>query len=144
MARRHLRVLSWVACSKSEIVPPAAPDNFYNLFEVGYYRKISADTEFPWSIARLDLYARFADGTSVRDFEVRVDWLDAPEGLRQMQTYGPFRVAFRSGVLVRETVFRCLGVPIDGPGRFRIALIYLRHQRRLRLAVDYIYVEHRP
>jgi hypothetical protein len=144
VARRRLKVLHWVVCLESQVVPPAAPNNFYNLLRVGYWHTAPASTEFPWSVVRLDFFVRFVNGIDVGEFEVRVDWLDAPEGSREMQTYGPFRVAFRPGEPVRDTVFRCLGVPMDGPGRYCFTLIDLHSQRSRRLASEYISVVRLP
>jgi hypothetical protein len=144
MPRRRLKVLHWVLCLESQIVPPAAPNNFYNLLRVGHWHTAPAGTEFPWSVVRLDLFVRFVNGIGVGEFEVRVDWLDAAEGLREMQTYGPYRVAFRRGQLVRDTVFRCSGVPMDGPGRYRFTLVDLTSRRSRRLAAEYITVVRLP
>jgi hypothetical protein len=139
MARR-LRVQHWVACLGARVVPPAGVNNYYNLSQVGYVQAAPVDAEFPWSLPRLDLFARFVGGTGTAEFEVRVAWLDAPEGVRPVVYYGPLRVAFRSGEPVRDTAFRFLNVPIDGPGRYRIQLWSVRPRRRAPLAVEYITV----
>jgi hypothetical protein len=138
MAR--LRVQHWVACLEAQVVPPAGPNNFYNLLRVGYVHTAPADTEFPWSLPRMDMFARFIHGTGFAEFEVRVDWLDAPEGQREMQTYGPFRVAFRPAEPTRDTIFRCAGVPIDGPGRYLFSLLGVKPRRGRPLATEYITV----
>jgi hypothetical protein len=139
MARR-LRVQHWVACLEAAVEPPAGVNNFYNLLRVGYVHTAPADAEFPWPLPRLDMFARFVGGTGTAEFEARVAWLDAPEGIRRVVTYGPLRVAFRPGEPVRDTTFRFLNVPIEGAGRYRIQLWAVKPRRRLPLATEHITV----
>jgi hypothetical protein len=136
---RSLRVQHWVACLEAQVVPPAAPNNFYNLLRVGYVHAAPADTEFPWSLPRLEMFARFIGGRGVGDFEIRVIWVDAPGKPRTVDTFGPWRVSFRPGEPTRDVVFRLVNVPIDGPGRYRIVLRSVA-PRRSRLAIEFLSV----
>jgi hypothetical protein len=136
---RRFRVQHWVACLESQVVPPVAPDNFYDLLRVGYAHKVPADVEMPWTLPRLDMFTRLVGGTGVGDFEIRVFWIDAPEGHRLMDWYGPWRVSFRPGDPTRDMVFRLLNVPIDGLGRYSIRLYALTARKR-RLATEYIWL----
>jgi hypothetical protein len=141
---RRLRVQHWVAYLEAAVEPPVGVNNYYNLFRVGYVHAASADVEFPWSLPQLDMFVRFVNGTGVAEFEIRVDWLDAPDHRREMQSYGPFRVAFRPTEPTRDTIFRCVGVPINGPGRYRFSLWRIKPRRRRPLAAEYITVVRLP
>src|SRR4051794_24444049 len=120
MAR--LRVQHWVACLRGQVIPPVGPQNFYNLLGVGYTYTAAADTEFPWVVPRLDMFARFFDGKGAADFEIRLIWADAPDGPREINTFGPWRVTFRPKEASRDHNFRLLNVPIIGVGRYQIEL----------------------
>jgi hypothetical protein len=140
---RLLRVQHWVACLEAHVEPPASVNNFYNLLRAGYVHSAPADAEFPWSLPRLDLFARFVGGRGTTEFEVRVAWLDAPEGIRRVGTYGPLRVAFRRGETVRDSVFRFRNVPVEGPGRYRVQLRSVKPRRKYPLATEYLTVVQR-
>ena len=138
--RRGLRVQHWVACLQAEVEPPVGVNNFYNLLRVGYVYTASADTEFPWVIPQLDLFARFVGGTGVGEFEIEVEWVDAPSFPRPIETFGPWRVAFRPGDATRDSIFRLHHLPMDGPGRYHIRLLAVKPRRRRLLATEYLLV----
>jgi hypothetical protein len=137
---RQLRVQHWVACLEAEVVPPAGPNNFYNLLRAGYVHQAPADTEFPWSLPRLEMFARFIGGRGAADFEIRMLWVDAPRRARTVETFGPWRVSFRPGEPTRDVVFRLRNVPIEGPGRYGIELRSVAPGKRKRLAIEYLSV----
>ncbi len=141
---RQLRIQHWVACLESQVEPPAGPKNFYNLLRVGYTHSVPTETEFPWSLSQLDMFARFVGGTKVVEFETHVVWVDAPGGKRTVEIYGPFRVTFRHDEPVRDVVFRLRHVPIEGVGRYRILLRAIKPLRRRPLAAEYITVVQKP
>ena len=141
---RRLRVQHWVACLEAGVVPPAGPNNFYNLLRVGYTHTVPADTEFPWAFPRLDMFARFYGGKGTCEFEIRVDWIDALEGSRLIDFFGPFRVAFRPNEPARDVTFRLLNVPTGGVGRLEIVLLAIRPRRRPPLAREYVTVVRQP
>jgi hypothetical protein len=134
---RQLRIQHWVACLEAEVEPPAGPKNFYNLVRVGYTHTIRTDTEFPWSLSQLDMYARFVGGKKVAEFETHIVWVDAPGGPRTVEVYGPLLVTFRSDEPVRDVVFRFRRVLIEGVGRYRILLRAIKPRRRGALATEY-------
>jgi hypothetical protein len=144
MAKRgKIQVQHWMACLEAAVEPPASPNNLYNLSRVGYVYAAAADTEFPWAMSRLDMFARFFTQfrrmTTV-EFEIRVGWVDAPNGLRIVETYGPFRVAFQAQVSVRDYAFQLRNVPIEGKGRYRIRLVEIYPRRGKLLATEYLTV----
>jgi hypothetical protein len=142
--RRQLRVQHWVACLRAEVEPPVGVNNFYNLLRVGYAHPISADTEFPWALPRLDMFVRFVEGTGTAEFEVEIVWLDAPEGMRPITTFGMLHVTFRRGEPVRDTTFRFLNVPIEGEGRYLIRLWAVKPQLPRPLGDEFITLVRQP
>lgn len=137
--RRQLRLQHWVACLQAEVEPPAGANNFYNLLRVGYVYRAAEDTEFPWDIPQLDLFARFVDGVGAVDFEIEVEWADDPGRPAAVETYGPWRVTFRSGDPMRDAIFRLSHVPVGGLGWYHIRLLAVTPRRRL-LATEYFVV----
>ncbi len=137
---RQLRVQHWIACLEARVDPPVGAQNFYNLLRVGHTHTAPVITEFPWAIPRLDMFARFVAGKGNVDFEIRMVWLDAPIKPRTVETFGPWRVHFRRAEPSRDVVFRLLNVPIDGPGRYRIALYSVARRKRPPIALDYLSV----
>jgi hypothetical protein len=139
-----MRVHHWIASLNCEVEGPAGPHNHYRLFGVGYTYFAPPETEFPWVLEKFDLFARFYGGTGTRSFEVQLDWFDAPARLHESQTYGPFRVAYRSGEPTRDYVFRLVNVRLPGPGRYRARLFRLGQQTRKLMATEFIDVRHLP
>jgi hypothetical protein len=119
-------------------------NNYYNLLWVGHTHVFPADTEFPASLPRVDLFARFVNGSGTGEFAIRLVWLDAPKGPRRIETYGPFRVVFRPGEPLRDWVFRLLHVQLDGPGRYRLDLRDLNRRKRRTLASEYFFTVRLP
>ncbi|HVK15002.1 MAG TPA: hypothetical protein VM597_40055 [Gemmataceae bacterium] len=136
--RASVRVQHWIACLDRRVVAPAGPQNHYNLFSVGYRYLAPPETEFPWTIRHLDMFARFVGGTATRQFEVRVVWVDAPDRPQRVEVYGPLQVVFRPGDAVRNFVFRLRNIPIPGPGRYRLRLFEIGTRPSPLLATEYI------
>ncbi len=79
MAKRgKIQVQHGIACLEANIEPPVGLHNFYNLLQVGYQHAVPADTEFPWSFPRLDMFGRFYGGIGTAEFAIRVGGVDAP------------------------------------------------------------------
>jgi hypothetical protein len=129
-----------VACLESRVEPPAGPHNFYDLLRVGYTHAVPEGTEFPWVFPQLNLFARFFHGRGTVEFEAKVVWLDAPDGRRTIDFFGPMRVAFRPAEPVRDVVFRFQNLPVEGTGRYRIELRAIRPKRPRPLATEFLTV----
>lgn len=143
MSRAGLSVQHFVASLQARVVPPAAPDNFYDLLGVGYKHVVPPDAEAPWKIDLLDLFARFVSGAGTAEFEIELTWLDAPEGRRRIDSFGPYTVAFRPNEEVRDTMFRIRRVPFHGPGRYRFRLWQILPRRRS-LGTEFVHVGQSP
>jgi hypothetical protein len=139
-----MRVHHWIACLHCEVDGPAGPDNLYNLRRVGYRYVAAPETEFPWTIEKLDLLARFFGAEGTRQFEVQVVWADAPWQPQVVATYGPIVVQFRPGDPVRDFLFRVGKVSFPGRGRYHVRLFEIRGHRLKRRATEYIEVSHQP
>src|SRR5438045_8034905 len=135
--KSRLAVQHWVACLDARVIPPVGVNNFYELIGVGHVHMFAADVEFPATISVLATFARFMNGTGVKQFEVEVIWLDAPEGNRLTERYPPFQVTFRPNEPLRDAVFRFWNVPIHGTGRYVVRLSRLGARRKRELANEY-------
>ena len=144
MSRPRLSVQHWVMSLAARPVPPVSPSNAYDLLSVGYYHWAEADTEFPWVVPQIDMYARLVNGIGTAEFEVRILRLAGPRSLRRTVTYGPHVVAFRPGQPVRDTLFRLRKVQFDGEGLHRLQLVWLHRQKAILLANEYITVGRVP
>jgi hypothetical protein len=125
-------------------VPPVNPFNAYDLLNVGYYYWAEADTEFPWIVPQIDLYARFVNGVGTVEVEVRIRRLAGPRAARRATTYGPHAVAFRPGQAVRDTLFRLRRVQFDGEGLHSFQLVRLAPPKAYLLATEYITIGRTP
>ncbi len=137
-------VQHWIASLNCEVEGPAGPQNHYRLFGVGYTHVAPPETEFPWALDRLDLFARFVGGTGIGVFEVGLDWLDAWDRPRLVDTYGPFQVAFRPGEPTRDHVFRLVKVLFPAVGRSRVRLSLIRRRKLSVLRTEFLEVRHQP
>jgi len=143
MARR-LRVQHWVACLEAHFVAQEGWVHPYDLLGVSYTHTVPAALEFPRELPRLDLFARFFHGRGSREFELRVVWVDGPNGPEEVDIYGPFTVFFRPDQQVRSFVFRLLNIPLPGAGRYRVHLQAVKPRRRQPLATEFFAVVVQP
>lgn len=143
MNRNRVTVQHFVACIEARVVPPVGPHNFYDLLGVGYKHMVPPDAEPPWEIDLLDHFVRFVSGVGKAEFEIELVWLDAPEGRRRIDFFGPYTVAFRPTDQIRDTMFRIRRVPLDGAGRYRFRLWQIQPRRR-RLGTEFIHVSRSP
>jgi hypothetical protein len=118
--------------------------NFYELLGVGHVHTFAADVEFPAVIPELNMFARFVNGAGVKQFEVEVLWLDAPEGERLVNYYPPYQVTFRPNEPLRDYVFRLANIPVGGTGHHAIRLFWSRRRGRTVLANEYFDVVQLP
>lgn len=103
--KAKLAVRHWLACQSAQVEAPAGVSNLYNLFGVGHTHAVAGDVEFPSVLPELSVFARFVNGTGVAQFEVEVLWLDAPEGTRVVDFFGPLQITFRPNEPLRDTCF---------------------------------------
>jgi hypothetical protein len=103
-----------------------------DLLGVDYVHDVSADTEFPCWIPRVDLFTRFyLRRAQPIEFTIRVRWLDARGAGKFRQHFGPFSVPFQLTDSVRDWSFRLNNVQLDGVGRYEVLLL-----RRKRVGWD--------
>jgi hypothetical protein len=126
MNRRRLEVQF---CVLNDITRRYGPHPTSDLLGVDYFRPVSADTEFPYTIPRLDLFVRFLVARlGPTEIAVRVRRLkdDGTNGERvaELRTVVPFDPADT----VMERVFRLVNVPCTGEGRYAVRVC--RHARR--------------
>jgi len=110
-----------------------------DLLGVDYIHDVPADTEFPRTLARVDLFTRFyLNGAKPTEFFVRVLWLDSPTPkLRRIGRYGPNLVSFQPNEAVHDHVFKVVNLRLAGAGRHRVLLLRKRtaNWRGKRLAI---------
>ena len=135
----------WLFCDDARVLPPAMPNNRYQLNGVSYRVAVSPATDRASSGAKrvkdICQFARFFGGGGPHEFEIEVVWHDDPEESEApIETYGPYSIFFREGEPTRDYVFRLLNFPIEGPGRYSVRLIPLADLDRDALAVEYFEV----
>jgi hypothetical protein len=142
----RLRVIHFLASANASVVPSVGVWNWYNLFGVGYRHTVSAETGYPASPREMSLFTRFLGGQGRVGFEIRVWWLDGPDGRELIEVYGPLAVAFRTGDTVRDAAFRIGHLTLPGAGRYAILLRSLpgRHAKAAKLATDFFEVVTSP
>lgn len=101
-----------------------------DLLRVNYWHEVPADTEFPRTLLRMDLFTRFyLHRANPCDFFLQVVWLDHPSGTQELLGhYGPFSVNFRRDETVRDVTFNLHLIRLQGVGRHRVEL--LRESKR--------------
>ncbi|WP_171474307.1 hypothetical protein [Frigoriglobus tundricola] len=133
----------------AEIVRPQSPSwRKSDLFCVSHWFDVPADTEFPYTVARMQVFTRFyLSRARPTDFRVRVTWLHAPGGVsRVIGNFGPFAVPFARDTTARDCSFNLHNIRLQGVGVHRIELI--REGQRgwtagkvVRVATTYFVVE---
>ena len=96
-----------------------------DLLRVNYWHDVPADTEFPRSLMRMDLFTRFyLEKAKPCEFYLQVWWLDHPrETELEIAHSGPFRVDFQRDESVRDVVFHLHMITLQGVGRHRVELL---------------------
>lgn len=119
-----------------------------DLFGASHWVDAPADTEFPYRVARMNLFTRFyLDNAKPTEFFVRVRWLQPPDRVaRIVGTFGPFVLPFASDAAVRDCSFSLNNIQLQGVGLHRIDLLRVirlrrKGRKRLRIATTYFAVE---
>lgn len=119
-----------------------------DLFGASHWRDVPADTEFPFTVPRMQLFTRFyLERAKPTTFRVRVSWLDSPDRVtRVIGHFGPFGVPFASDATTRDCSFNLHNVRLQGVGMHRVELVRERRSRwspgkRVRVATTYFVVE---
>lgn len=96
-----------------------------DLLRVNYWHDVPADTEFPRTLLRMDLFTRFyLERAKPCEFYLQVWWLDHPSGTElAIGQSGPFPVDFQRQELVRDVVFHLHLIKLQGVGRHRVELL---------------------
>jgi hypothetical protein len=119
-----------------------------DLFSVSHWRDVPADTEFPFRVPRMDVFARFyLTRARPTEFRIRVVWLHPPDDLpRVLGYFGPFVVPFARDASARDCSFNLHNLRLQGVGVHRVEL--LRERTRgfktgqvVRVAKTYFVVE---
>ncbi len=89
-----------------------------DLFRVSHWLDVPADTEFPFTVPRIHVFARFyLERARPTDFRVRVLWEDHPSGIpEQIGLFGPYRVPFTRSEGVRDWSFNLHNIRLQGMG----------------------------
>lgn len=119
-----------------------------DLFGVSHWIDIPADTEFPFTVSRMQLFARFyLSGANPVPFRVRVVWLNAPDKVsRVVGDYGPFVVPFAPDAAIRDCSFNLHHLRLQGVGLHRVELVRSRRtewgpRKLVQVAKTYLEVE---
>lgn len=99
-----------------------------DLFHVGYWVDVPADTEFPHTVPRMQLFARFyLTNARPTDFRIRVVWEDHPSGVPELlDDFGPYPEAFTRHPNVHDRSFTLHNLQLHGVGRHTIELLRQR------------------
>lgn len=123
MSRRRLDVQ---LCVANMTTKQYGPHPTSDLLGVDYLRSYLPDTEFPRTMSRLDVFARFffdppnpADPLAVA---VRVWWLRADGRNRTLVNHFDFSVGVGPDATVHEQVFRLVNVNVPGEGVYAVRL----------------------
>ena len=119
-----------------------------DLFGVSHWVDAPTDTEFPYLVPRMQVFARFyLENAKPTEFLVRVRWLHAPGGVaRVVGTFGPFVVPFAHDATARDCSFNLNNIQLQGMGLHRVELLRertrgLKAGKLARIATTYFVVE---
>lgn len=99
-----------------------------DLFHVSHWLDVPADTEFPYTVSRLHVFARFfLRDTREREFKIRLLW-DDPS--REIETligeYGPYQTPIARGWVIHDRSFNLHNIQLRGVGRHTLELHRVR------------------
>jgi hypothetical protein len=96
-----------------------------DLFHVSYWVGVSPDTEFPHTVPRMQLFARFyLDGARPMNFRVRVTWEEHPSGVPELLgDFGPYHEPFTRHPSVHDRSFTLHNLQLHGVGLHTIELL---------------------
>lgn len=123
----------------TEVTKPHSPSwRVSDLFGVSHWRDVPPDTEFPRTIARMQLFTRFyLQRARPTEFWLRVAWFRRHgEEPAELDTFGPYVVPFARDAVARDYSFNLHYVRLQGVGLHRIEL--LREPRIGSISVDFV------
>lgn len=99
-----------------------------DLFHVSHWVDVPANTEFPYTVPRLQLFARFyIEQARPTEFRIRVVWEDHPSGLPELVgDFGPYSEPFTRHPSVHDRSFTLHNLQLQGVGRYTAELLRLR------------------
>ncbi|HEY3787393.1 MAG TPA: hypothetical protein VGL71_01005, partial [Urbifossiella sp.] len=126
MARPRFHVQHFMACLNAAWEGAPGPRTLRTLEGVGYWHAVPPDTEFPYSELEVWLYARFYRIGDVIDGRrlpsLVVNWHNAPDGLRKLDTWdlGTVRFSDRNSIINMAWPVRPLLFPGEGLYEFQL------------------------
>lgn len=126
---RSVRVHHFVV---AQIVKPQSQTwRASDLFHVSHWHDVPADTEFPYTVPRLQLFARFyLERAKPTTFRVRVVWYDHPSGVpEEIGLFGLYPVPFARNAVVHDCSFNLHNIRLQGIGRHTVELLQERVMR---------------
>jgi hypothetical protein len=96
-----------------------------DLFRVSHWVDVPADTEFPYTVPRVQVFTRFyLDRPRPVEFLVRLWWSDHPSGHPVMlNEFGPYLVPFVRDEAVRDCSFNLNNMRLQGTGSHFLQLV---------------------
>jgi hypothetical protein len=145
MARPKFYVKHFIACQNAAWDGVAGPDTSRTLEGVNYQYRVPPDTEFPFEMPELWLYARFLrtnQAAGEREVTAELWWHDSPTGVVLLTAQPPVAIRFSTArSAVHQTwAFRPLALPGEGLYEFRLMCPSRRpwEPQPRRLASEYI------
>ena len=120
---RSVRVHTFLV---TELVKPQSQSwRACDLFRVSHWFDVPADTEFPYTVSRLQVFTRFyLDQAKPTEFRVRVWWLDTPSGHPDLlHEFGTYSVPFTRRDTVRDWSFNLHYLRLKGTGLHHVQLV---------------------
>jgi hypothetical protein len=95
------------------------------LFGVSHWIDVPADTEFPYTVPRIQVFTRFyLWHAKPTNFRVLVSWLNTPSGHPLViGDFGPFTVPFTRNATARDASFNLHNIRLQGVGLHRVELV---------------------
>ena len=120
---RRVRVHHFVVAQLAKPHQPAW--RVCDLFGVSHWLDVPADTEFPYTLTRVQLFTRFyLFRARPVDFRVRVLWDDHLSGTaEEVGMFGPYTVPFTRTEAVHDRSFNLHNVRLLGVGTHTVELL---------------------
>jgi hypothetical protein len=119
-----------------------------DLFGVSHWLDVPADTEFPFTLPRMQLFTRFyLTRAKPTEFRVRLLWEDHPSGkAEEVGTFGPYSVSFTRNEVVHDRSFNLHNIRLLGVGLHTVELLRERvvawtENEWMPVAQTYFYLE---
>ena len=120
---RRVRVHHFVVAGLARPQDPAW--RVCDLFRVSHWYDLPADTEFPYVVPRIHVFARFyLWRAKPAEFRVLVSWMNTPSGNpEEIGDFGPFTIPFTRDSTARDFSFNLHNVRLRGVGLHRVELV---------------------